>query len=136
MKNKKIVLKKKAEIYSYRPKYEMKKILWEFNPNDSDLNPKWSIPHGDDISPRYHTLKLNVDTGEIYTAKGFKYFGRLTKKELLRLNSDVKFLEIKAKAKNRRQVTNNKEMNEKFQMELEYIPVRYYSIKTQKRFKV
>ena len=89
---------KVAKFTLYRPKYELCKIRWEFNPFDADTNPHLSIPHGDDISPTYHTLKLNVDNGFIYTARQRKFYGKLTKKELLRLQSDPKFLAIKEEA--------------------------------------
>lgn len=134
---KRIISKKKVKIYSYRPRYELNKIRWEFNPNDSDLNPKWSIPHGDDIAPRYHTLKLNIDTGAIYTATGYKFFGKLTKKELERLNADKNFLKVKEQArKNREQVKLNKEVGKNFQIELEYIPAKQIPTRVKNLFKV
>ena len=68
----------------YRPQYQLKKIMWEFNPYDSDLNPYLSIPHGDDYSPTHHTLKLNVDNGYIYTARNRRCVGKVDKKELER----------------------------------------------------
>ena len=83
---------------AYRPKYELHKIRWEFNPYDDDLNPRWSIPHGDDIDPSYHSLKLNVYDGMIYTAKGQAYVGKLSKRERNRLLRDPRFKKVKDEA--------------------------------------
>ena len=63
-------------------KYTLKKIKWEINPYDKDKNPMWSIPHGDDIYPNYHTLKLNVNNGLIYTSRGKALYGKVSSKEL------------------------------------------------------
>ena len=83
---------------AYRPKYELYKIRWEFNPYDDDFNPRWSIPHGDDIYPKYHSLKLNADNGLIYTARGHEMVGRLSKNDHNRLLSDPKFIEVRKEA--------------------------------------
>ena len=83
---------------AYRPKYELNKIRWEFNPYDDDSNPRWSIPHGDDIAPRYHSLKLNVYDGMIYTAKGHIFVGKLSKSERNRLLNDPRFKKVKDEA--------------------------------------
>ena len=83
---------------AYRPKYELHKIRWEFNPYDNDFNPRWSVPHGDDIAPSYHSLKLNVDNGMIYTAKGYAYMGKLSKSELSKLLNDARFKKVREEA--------------------------------------
>lgn len=83
---------------AYRPKYDLYKIRWEFNPYDNDFNPRWSIPHGDDIYPRYHSLKLNVDDGMIYTAKGHDFVGKLSESERNRLLSDPRFKKVRDEA--------------------------------------
>lgn len=85
---------KKSIRVSYQPKYELHRIKWEINPYDADKNENWSIPHGDDIYPHKHTLKLNVYTGEIIKIKNRKLYGRLTKKELERLHSDEQFRRV------------------------------------------
>ena len=72
--------------------------MWEFNPYDNDMNPHLSIPHGDDYSPKYHTLKLNVDNGCIYTSKHRRYAGKVRKKELKRLHQDPDFQKVKRDA--------------------------------------
>ena len=82
----------------YQPKYELKRIKWEFNPYDTDTNPNLSIPHGDDYYPTAHTLKLNVNNGRIYTARNRRYEGKVCKKELDRLHQDPNFISVKEKA--------------------------------------
>lgn len=82
----------------YQPRYSLQKIMWEFNPYDNDMNPHLSIPHGDDYSPKYHTLKLNVYNGCIYTSKHRRYAGKVRKKELKRLHQDPDFQKVKRDA--------------------------------------
>ena len=83
---------------AYQPKYELCNIKWEFNPHDGDENPRWSIPHGDDIYPRHHTLKLDVYSGYIYSARGGVYKGKLSRKELTRLHNDPAFQKVRDEA--------------------------------------
>ena len=83
---------------AYRPKYELYNIRWEFNPYDNDFNPRWSVPHGDDIYPKYHSLKLNIDDGRIYTAKGYAYVGKLSKGDWNTLLNDPRFKKIRDEA--------------------------------------
>lgn len=83
---------------AYRPKYELNRIRWEFNPYDDDFNPRWSVPHGDDIDPSYHSLKLNVYDGMIYTTKGYEFVGKLSKSERNRLLNDPRFKKVKEEA--------------------------------------
>ena len=83
---------------AYRPKYALHRIRWEFNPYDDDFNPRWSIPHGDDINPNYHSLKLNVDDGMIYTSRGHNFVGKLSKNERNRLLNDPRFRKIREEA--------------------------------------
>lgn len=85
-------------LQSYRPKYELHKIRWEINPYDNDSNPKWSTPHGDDIYPKYHTLKLDVYSGQIYSARGGNHKGKLSRKELARLHNDTAFKKAQEEA--------------------------------------
>ena len=91
---------------AYRPKYDLWKIKWEINPYDGDENPRWSIPHGDDIYPKHHTLKLDVYSGYIYSAQGYVYKGKLSKKELARLHNDPGFQRAKDEALKHRNCAN------------------------------
>lgn len=102
---------------AYQPKYELCNIKWEFNPYDGDENPRWSIPHGDDIYPRHHTLKLDVYSGYIYSARK----GKLSKKELARLHNDPAFQKVKDEALRYRNGANKHARCEKamFTIEME-----------------
>ena len=109
-----------SRITLYRPKYELQKILWEINPYDSDDNPNISKPHGDDYFPSYHTLKLNVYSGEIYTSRNRKFYGKLTKKELARLHNDPRFDDACKAVLNRDRTKTNKTNSSKtYLIELE-----------------
>lgn len=94
------LINKRPRIVSYRPKYNLRRIMWEINPYDSDKNENWSIPHGDDIYPTRHTLKLNVYTGEIIQIDTRTTHGWLSKKELRRLHSDKHFQRVVEQATN------------------------------------
>ena len=98
---------------AYQPKYELCNIKWEINPHDGDENPRWSIPHGDDIYPRHHTLKLDVYSGHIYSARGYVYKGKLSKKELVRLHNDPAFQKARDEALKYRNRTNKHTRSEK-----------------------
>ena len=113
-----------AHITLYRPKYELRKILWEINPYDLDENPNLSKPHGDDYSPSYHTLKLNVYTGEIYTSRHRKFYGKLTKKELKRLHEDPKFIDVCNSVLNSDNKIKRESISQSYLIELECIKIK------------
>lgn len=77
---------------AYRPQYQLHSLIWTFNAYDPDFYP--SVPHGH--SGKY---KLNVYTGAIIDTTTKLIVGFLDKKEMKRLFSDIKFLELEKKAK-------------------------------------
>lgn len=94
-KMRKLILKKRNthllrahsfSIRGYKTPNKIYKLIWTFHLTDADCWP--SVPHGHNDEKG---LKLDIITGEVFSAAGGKCVGHATLKELNKLNANKRF---------------------------------------------